>query len=116
MLMTTTPPARRTGDLGALRALAHRSHQVITGHQHRSGAYPAAPGFPAYAGYAWLRDGSFTAEGISRYGDRRSADRFHDWTAAVLAARRERGAAVVAAAAAPAGGRAGPRRPRRLTR
>lgn len=98
--MTTTPPARHTGDLGALRALAHRSHEVITGHQHLSGAYPAAPGFPAYAGYAWLRDGSFTAEGISRYGDRGSASRFHDWTAAVLAARREQVAAVVAAAAA----------------
>ncbi len=71
-----------------LTDLARTSHRVITAHQHPGGAYPASPTFSAYRGYAWLRDGAFTAEGISRYGDVGSADRFHDWVDAVLTARR----------------------------
>ena len=82
----TAPTALTTEELVAL---AHRSHAVITQHQHEGGAYPAAPTFSAYRGYAWLRDGSFTAEGISRYGDVDSADRYHDWVSRVLGARRE---------------------------
>lgn len=77
-----------TRDLAGLRRLAAASHRVITTHQHTGGAFPAAPTFSAYRGYAWLRDGGFTAEGISRYGDLDSAGRFHSWVAAVLAARR----------------------------
>ncbi|GAA1524474.1 glycoside hydrolase family 15 protein [Kribbella lupini] len=73
----------------ALRELARHSHAVITEHQDPGGAYPAAPTFSAYRGYAWLRDGSFTAEGISRYGDVASAGRFHDWVDGVLGRRRE---------------------------
>jgi len=87
--MTPSPPS--TG----LLTLVERSHQVIVEHQHTGGAYPASPTFSAYAGYAWLRDGAFTAEGVSRYGDVGSADRFHDWVARVLAARREQVAALV---------------------
>ncbi|GAA1873782.1 glycoside hydrolase family 15 protein [Asanoa iriomotensis] len=70
------------------QALAARSHAVITTHQHAGGAYPASPTFSAYRGYAWLRDGGFTAEGVSRFGDVGSADRFHDWVSRVLADRR----------------------------
>ncbi|MDQ3788570.1 MAG: glycoside hydrolase family 15 protein, partial [Actinomycetota bacterium] len=62
-----------------LTDLARRSHEVITRYQDAGGAYPASPTFSAYRGFAWLRDGSFTAEGISRYGDVGSANRFHDW-------------------------------------
>jgi GH15 family glucan-1,4-alpha-glucosidase len=80
-------PATRD-ELDRLRELARRSHEVITAHQDPGGAYPASPTFSAYRGYAWLRDGSFTAEGISRYGDVASADRFHDWVCRVLAGRR----------------------------
>ena len=92
--MTSLPDTQPTAaarplPLEDLLALAHRSHAVITAHQDRSGAYPASPSFSAYRGYAWLRDGSFTAEGISRYGDVDSADRYHDWVSHVLAARRE---------------------------
>ncbi|WP_350277942.1 glycoside hydrolase family 15 protein [Kribbella sp. HUAS MG21] len=76
------------GKVGRLRALAEYSHAVITRHQDPGGAYPAAPTFSAYKGYAWLRDGSFTAEGISRYGDVASADRFHDWADRILQKRR----------------------------
>ncbi len=74
----------------ALVDLAHRSHQIIVTHQHAGGAYPASPTFSAYAGYAWFRDGAFTAEGISRYGDVQSANRFHDWARDVLVDRRGR--------------------------
>lgn len=78
-----------TADRARLADLARSSHAVITGYQHPGGAYPASPAFSAYRGYAWLRDGAFTAEGISRYGDVGSADRFHDWAARVLTARRD---------------------------
>lgn len=81
--MTTTPS--RTD---VLVALAHRSHAIIREHQHPSGAYPASPTFSAYRGYAWLRDGGFIAEGMSRHGDVESVDAFHDWVDRTLGARR----------------------------
>jgi len=77
-------PAERT----RFAELATASHAIITRHQHPDGAYPASPTFSAYAGYAWLRDGAFTAEGLSRYGDQASVDRFHDWVNGVLVRRR----------------------------
>jgi GH15 family glucan-1,4-alpha-glucosidase len=80
--------------------LARRSHAVITHYQDPGGAYPASPTFSAYRGFAWLRDGSFTAEGISRYGDVGSANRFHDWAAGVLIGRRSEVDALVASRAA----------------
>jgi GH15 family glucan-1,4-alpha-glucosidase len=83
-----------------LVALARASHRVITTHQHTGGAYPASPTFSAYRGYAWLRDGAFTAEGVSRYGDVGSADRFHDWVAGVLAGRRRQVDGLLAAVSA----------------
>ncbi|HEU4948356.1 MAG TPA: glycoside hydrolase family 15 protein [Kribbella sp.] len=75
-------------ELTRLRELARHSHAVITGYQDPGGAYPAGPTFSAYRGYAWLRDGAFTAEGVSRYGDVASADRFHTWVDGVLRRRR----------------------------
>jgi len=83
-------------DAPALRRLADQSHRLIVAEQHIGGAYPASPTFSAYAGYAWLRDGSFTAEGVSRYGDTGSAGRFHDWACGVLAARAEQVAELLA--------------------
>jgi GH15 family glucan-1,4-alpha-glucosidase len=77
-------PAERT----RFADLATASHAIITAHQDAGGAYPASPTFSAYAGYAWLRDGAFTAEGISRYGDVASASRFHGWVGEVLGRRR----------------------------
>ncbi|GAB3826131.1 glycoside hydrolase family 15 protein [Kribbella italica] len=85
MISTSAPDLN---ELAGLRSLAERSHAVITRHQDPGGAYPAAPTFSAYRGYAWLRDGSFTAEGISRYGDVVSAGRFHDWVHGALCRRR----------------------------
>lgn len=88
-----------TVDRTTLERLVRRSHEIITGQQDAGGAYPASPTFSAYAGYAWLRDGAFTAEGISRFGDVDSADRFHDWVAGVLASRSDQVAELRAAAA-----------------
>ena len=84
-------------DQARIAELARRSHAVITDHQEPGGAYPASPTFSAYRGYAWLRDGAFTAEGISRYGDVTSADRFHDWVDGVLTSREEQVAGLVTA-------------------
>lgn len=107
--MTSSPDADQlpgrplVGDITAaerraLAELAASSHALITGHQHPGGAYPASPTFSAYAGYAWLRDGAFTAEGVSRHGDIDSADRFHDWANTVLTRRRGQVDGLVAAA------------------
>lgn len=86
--MTTLPSAAAAENV-TVTGLARRSHEIIAGFQHSSGAYPASPTFQAYQGYAWYRDGSFTAEGVSRYGDVTSASRFHDWAASVLEVRRD---------------------------
>ena len=85
-------------DRARFAALAATSHRVITHHQDPGGAYPASPSFSAYAGYSWLRDGAFTAEGVSRYGDADSAGRFHDWAARTLARRRGQVDGLLAAA------------------
>lgn len=85
MISTSTIDA---AELASLLHLAELSHAVIASHQHSGGAYPASPTFSAYRGYAWLRDGSFTAEGMSRYGDIDSVDRFHSWVDGVLSSRR----------------------------
>lgn len=84
-----------------LAHLARRSAELILEHQAPTGAYPASPTFSAYRGYAWYRDGSFTAEGMSRWGALDSVHAFHSWAARVLtdraglveelAALRERG-------------------------
>lgn len=79
-----------------LHAAARHAHAVVAAHQHPGGAYPASPTFSAYRGYAWLRDGSFVAEGMSRHGDLASVERFHDWVARVALARADRVASLVA--------------------
>lgn len=67
--------------------LVSRSVDVIRTHQSPSGAYPASPTFSAYRGYAWLRDGAFIAEGMSRTGEIDAVSAFHAWCAEVIAAR-----------------------------
>jgi isomaltose glucohydrolase len=84
---TTSATADAPLDLERLHRLARASHSVIAKHQQPGGAYPASPTFSAYRGYTWLRDGGFTAEGMSRYGDAPSADAFHDWVTGVLDSR-----------------------------
>ncbi len=75
-------------DRDRLIAIARLSHDLIVDCQDAHGAYPASPTFSAYRGYSWLRDGAFTAEGVSRFGDVESANAFHDWVTARLADRR----------------------------
>lgn len=73
-------------DLARAR-LVSRSVDVISTHQSPSGAYPASPTFSAYRGYAWLRDGAFIAEGMSRTGSTEQVTAFHAWCARVIADR-----------------------------
>ncbi|WP_204045072.1 glycoside hydrolase family 15 protein, partial [Acrocarpospora phusangensis] len=70
-----------------LARLAARSVELIDRHQSPSGAYPASPAFSAYQGYAWLRDGAFIAEGMSRAADPAGPSAFHAWCARVVGAR-----------------------------
>ena len=70
------------------RELAAVSLEVITGGQHASGAYIAAPFYPPYA-YAWLRDGAFCAYAMDLHGHAESARAFHSFvTRTVLEHRR----------------------------
>ncbi len=85
-MTTSTAPAAHTDE--DVAHLAAASFRIVTELQDPGGAYPACPTFSAYRGYAWLRDGSFTAEGVSRYGGTTSAERYHDWVSRVLVARR----------------------------
>lgn len=71
-----------------LEFLIEHSVQTIRGFQEPNGAYPASPTFSAYKGYSWLRDGSFIAEGMSRFGAVDSVNEFHGWVNDTLAARR----------------------------
>lgn len=97
---TATDQFPRADERAQLRLLAQRSLEVIGEFQDPSGAYPASPSFSAYRGYAWLRDGSFTVEAMSRWGRVDSADRFHAWVSGVLTDRTEVVQMLVAANAA----------------
>lgn len=77
--------------------LVEVSLQVITDHQDSSGAYPASPAFSAYQGYSWLRDGSFTADAMSRWDRVESANRFHYWVNGVLLKRSSQVEELIAA-------------------
>lgn len=93
------PPAAILACAGAgpdHRQILATSQELITNLQSQSGAYPASPTFSAYAGYAWLRDGSFTAEAASRWNLTASASRFHDWVTTVLTERAVRVASLIA--------------------
>ncbi|WP_394216812.1 glycoside hydrolase family 15 protein [Brachybacterium vulturis] len=91
MTTTSTTPA----DLDHLLSLVRTSVEVIARHQDEGGAYPASPTFSAYKGYAWFRDGSFIAEGMSRAGQVESVDRFHRWAGDLLLSRAEQVAALL---------------------
>lgn len=81
-----------------LRALTAESIRLINDLQTPEGAYPASPTFSAYLGYSWLRDGAFIADGMSSVGEHASAERFFDWCAGVITARREQIETIVARA------------------
>jgi GH15 family glucan-1,4-alpha-glucosidase len=62
---------------------------IILSGQSDAGAYAACPSYPVYC-YSWLRDGSFSAESMSRAGHRASATAFFDWCAGVITDRAGR--------------------------
>jgi GH15 family glucan-1,4-alpha-glucosidase len=97
--MTTVKSTPGAWTLPELAALADSSFETILSLQDESGAYPASPGFSAYRGYSWFRDGAFIADGMSAYGGVASASRFHDWCGRILVAREQQIASIVAAAA-----------------
>jgi isomaltose glucohydrolase len=66
--------------------LRQRSIAVIEAGQAPSGAYLACPTFPVY-GFAWLRDGAFVADAMSRAGEVESAEAFFDWAARIALER-----------------------------
>lgn len=70
-------------------ALSRASVKVIQRGQHGSGAYVAAPSFAVYR-FAWLRDGAFTADAMSRAGDIAGAEAFFSWCTRVLTAQSDR--------------------------
>jgi GH15 family glucan-1,4-alpha-glucosidase len=72
--------------------LRRRSVEIVRAGQAPSGAYVACPAFPVY-GFAWLRDGSFVADAMSRAGEVESAEAFFDWAARVVLDRDGRGLA-----------------------
>jgi GH15 family glucan-1,4-alpha-glucosidase len=71
----------------ALGDLAVRSLEVILAGQADGGAFVASPTFAQYR-YAWLRDGSFIAEGLDLAGRLDASARFHDWVASVILGAR----------------------------
>ncbi len=83
-----------------LASLLASSADLIASLQDPAGAYPASPTFSVYLGYSWFRDGAFIADGMSSAGRVASAERFFDWCARTLEARRDEVEAIVAAARA----------------
>lgn len=77
------PPA----GVAKLGGIINLNAAIIKKFQQPGGAYPASPTFKVY-GYCWLRDGSFTADGMSRAGEVESAERFFKWCSDVIVARR----------------------------
>lgn len=61
---------------------------VIAQNQQLTGAYAASPNFAAYR-YTWFRDGSFTADAMSRAGEIDSSEQFFAWGAKVITDRRD---------------------------
>ena len=70
------------------KEFVEKSVAVILDTQHVSGAYPASPNYAVYK-YSWFRDGSFTADAMSRAGEIESAEKFFDWCSRVVLNKRE---------------------------
>jgi GH15 family glucan-1,4-alpha-glucosidase len=81
--MSLTTPAF---PLAGQRELVKTSCQLAIRYQAPSGAFPASPAYAVYK-FCWLRDGSFTAEGLSRHGHRGAAEAFHRWCARLMGGR-----------------------------
>ncbi len=69
----------------SLADLRRASVETILDGQSPGGGYVACPAFPPYR-FAWLRDGSFVADAMSRIGETASAEAFFDWVARIVEA------------------------------
>lgn len=63
--------------------LVEGSVQRLLAGQHPSGSFVASPDFATYR-YAWLRDGTFCAYALDRWGQHGPARRFHRWVASAV--------------------------------
>jgi GH15 family glucan-1,4-alpha-glucosidase len=72
----------------ALQKMIEQSADVVQQFQQASGAYPACPNFDVYK-FCWFRDGSFTADAMSRAGRVESAEKFFAWASRLINERRE---------------------------
>lgn len=80
-----------------LDQVAARGRALILQQQDAGGAYPASPGFSAYLGFSWLRDGAFIADAMSVAGDPDSASAFFGWCARTVERHAGRIAEIVEA-------------------
>ena len=69
------------------QALIDHSVDVLLSGQAPSGAFVASPSYPTYR-FAWLRDGSFCADALDRWGLHDRAGAFHDWVCATITGMR----------------------------
>jgi GH15 family glucan-1,4-alpha-glucosidase len=74
--MTLTPDDTR-------QALIDHSIEVLVAGQAPSGGFVASPTYPTYR-FAWLRDGSFCADALDRWGEHARARAFHDWVCTTI--------------------------------
>ena len=70
------------------QALVDHSVDVLIAGQAPSGAFVASPSYPTYR-FAWLRDGSFCADALDRWGLHDRARAFHDWVCTTIVGMRE---------------------------
>jgi len=64
--------------------LRERSIEIIKDNQYSTGAYNASPNFSMYSSYCWLRDGTFTAYSMDRFGEHQSARKFYLWVDKII--------------------------------
>jgi len=69
-------------------SLVEESIRRLLRGQHPSGAFVASPDFPTYR-YAWLRDGTFCAYALDRWGQHAAAEGFHRWVGQTVRRRRQ---------------------------
>lgn len=67
----------------SIGTLRDKSIAIIMDNQYPTGAYIASPNFPMYS-YCWLRDGTFTAYSMDRFGEHQSARKFYLWVDKVI--------------------------------
>lgn len=76
-------PVQTRRSIISKETLVQHSLDFLEAQQDPGGGFLASPTFPTYA-YCWLRDGSFIAYGLLRWGRVAACRRFLQWTVNVL--------------------------------